>query len=165
MGRVVTPPWVAGPPHFMCHVGRTTMDVLVAEGSEMRLALSFARRRFLAKTIDVQGADGSQRYSLTRVRWPFYARYDLVGSGGRIWRLSTRSILRHRHVLEFPDGSAWEFRTPFFSLRFVGTESGQAVLLGQIQKVYLAGFWAAPDKGTEPVMIAAALLHEHYANS
>jgi hypothetical protein len=95
-------------------------------------------------------------------------RYAMYRNGELVWKLSVRSIVRKRHVLELANGVSWTFDTPFFWWQnLTGTASGAARLLGGLvmPTTKAWGMWVEPGWDTFDVLAAVALLHSQYWHS
>jgi hypothetical protein len=95
-------------------------------------------------------------------------RYAMRRNGELVWKLSVRSIVRKRHVLELSNGDSWTFDTPFFWWQnLTGTAFGAPRLFGGLvvptKKVW--AMWIEPGRDRFDLLAAVAFLHKQYWHS
>ncbi|MBL8188384.1 MAG: hypothetical protein JNK38_10275 [Acidobacteria bacterium] len=116
----------------------------------------------LARETSVLDASGKEQFRILRQRRMPYSKCLLLSGHERLWTLTTLSIVRHRHELQFANGSVWKFKTPFFSVGVTALENNNVVVAGEIMKSeYRWIFAITPSVDSSLTAIAVALLHEH----
>ena len=93
-------------------------------------------------------------------------RYAMRRNGDLVWRLSVRSIVRKRHVLELTNGDSWTFDTPFFWWQnLTGFADGAPRLKGGLTVVPTKTLWAMyiePGRDTFDLLAAVAFMHRQW---
>ncbi|MFN0108646.1 MAG: hypothetical protein ACKVZH_07305 [Blastocatellia bacterium] len=158
----MNPDWVDSSPKYGSVItgsGRT--DVYKLVGDSTILQWSLHRARCFTRETSVQDALGKEQYRIERQRRMPYSKCALRSDQEHIWTLTTLSIVRHRHELQFADGSVWKFKTPFFSIGLNALESNDVRVVGKMDSEFRWLFAIHPAVDSAPAAIAVALLHEH----
>jgi hypothetical protein len=91
-------------------------------------------------------------------------RYAMHRNGQPVWKLSVRSIVRKRHVLELANGDPWTFDTPFYWWQnLTGTALGAPRLFGGYDRVsWIWGMWIEPGWDSFDMIAAVAFMHRQW---
>ena len=115
--------------------------------------------------VRVLDADGHEQGIIRSLGLVPCVRYVMCRNGELVWKLSVRSIVRKRHVLELANGDSWTFDTPFFWWQnLTGTALSAPRLFGGLvvptKRVW--AMWIEPGRDTFDLLAAVAFLHRQY---
>ena len=129
------------------------------------LCLRLEPRSLASPQVRVLDADGREQGIIRSEGLVPCVRYAMHRNGELVWKLSVRSIVRKRHVLELANGDPWTFDTPFFWWQnLTGTALGAQRLFGGLvvptKKVW--AMWIEPGRDSFDLLAAVAFLHRQY---
>jgi hypothetical protein len=129
------------------------------------LCLRLEARFLSSPRVRVLDADGREQGIIRSEGLVPCVRYAMRRNGELAWKLSVRSIVRKRHVLELANGDSWTFDTPFFWWQnLTGTAFGAPRLFGGLvvptKRVW--AIWIEPGRDTCDLLAAVAFLHRQY---
>ena len=132
------------------------------------LCLQFGGSVSLSPRVRVLDASGHEQGIIRSEGLVPCVRYVMRRNGELVWKLSVRSIVRKRHVLELANGDSWTFDTPFFWWQnLTGTAFAAPRLFGGLvvptKKVW--ALWIEPGRDTFDLLAAVAFLHRQYWHS
>ncbi len=115
----------------------------------------------------VLDGDGGEHGIIDRegpVPWFSYATYR---GDSRLWKLSVRSIFRHRYELTPAHGDPWRFATPWFTrYTVIGSARGATRLAGAVGPSLHYGLLPIePGWDAFLVLAAVAFLHRQWFHS
>jgi hypothetical protein len=136
----------------------------VSSDSPGTLYLSLEPRRRYSPRLRVLDAGGREAGLIGADGLVPGVSYAMRRNGETVWRLSVRSIVRKRHVLEVAHGDSWTFDTPFFWWQnLTGTARGVPRLVGGYGQVaWIWGIWIEPGWDSIDILAAVAFMHRQW---
>jgi hypothetical protein len=129
------------------------------------LLVRLEARYLSSPRVRVLDADGREQGIICSVGLVPCVRYAMCRNGELVWKLSVRSIVRKRHVLELANGDSWTFDTPFFWWQnLTGTALGAPRVFGGlvVPTKSVWAMWIEPGRDTFDLLAAVAFLHRQY---
>jgi hypothetical protein len=139
----------------------------VSPDSPGTLCLRLEPRFHYSPRMRVLGPDGGEHGVIRRVGPVPFLSYAMYRGDSRLWKLSVRSVFRHRYELALAHGDPWWFDTPWFTrLKVTGNARGAPRLLGCIGPS--TRYWLMriePGWDAFHVLAAVAFLHRQWWHS
>lgn len=138
-------------------------QISTSRSAELRLYAHASNSPFIT-IVDRQGmvcvdGDGHPPCVISREAGLLFPRHSMRVRSDVVWRLSTVSALRNRHVLEV-SGARWKLTTPFFSLSITGEEAGGRKLCGRVgRRKSEWHFSVATERATPELLSGLAFVH------
>lgn len=141
----------------------------VSSESPGRLYLRLEPRFRAAARVRVFDAGGLEQGVIRSEGLVPGVRFVMRRNGELVWKMSVRSIVRRRHVLELANGDSWMFETPFFWWQgLTGVAFGAPRLLGglvwEAPSHGLWAMWIEPGWDTFDLLAAVAFMHRQYVH-
>ncbi len=145
----------------------TGLDEVKSESSGT-LCLRLEPRFLSSPRVRVLDAGGREQAIIRSEGLVPCVRYAMRRNGELVWKLTVRSIVRNRHVLELANGDSWAFDTPFYWWQnLTGTAFGARRLVGGlvVPTKRIWAMWIEPGRDSFDLLAAVAFMHRQYLHS